>query len=368
MPFTDGNRIDVLRNGCRIFPAMLAAIGAARRSVEFLTFIYWTGAIANKFAEALAERAAAGVRVRVLLDAFGAAPMPRHLIADMQGAGVDIRWFRPLSAWKPWRNDNRTHRKVLVVDGTIGFTGGVGIAEEWAGDARNEREWRDTHFRIEGPAVHGLRAAFLGNWVESGGSLGGEADRVLAAAPAGTARIQVVRAKAAVGWSDIAVLFQTAIICARNRIRVATPYFAPDDTSVRLLIDAAAVGVEVTLIIPGPHIDKRVSSLAGSNEIEQLLVAGIRIFRYQPTMIHVKAILIDAAMACIGSANFNHRSQLMDDEIALVTDCPDTIATLGRHFDADLAQCEQLTLDDWRARGVTRRLQEAAARLFRRQV
>lgn len=368
IPFTGGNRIDVLRNGCRIFPAMLDAIANAGRSIEFLTFIYWTGDIAERFARALADRARAGVEVRVLLDSFGAASMPSEYIELMEAAGIEVRWFRPLANWKIWANDNRTHRKILVVDGATGFTGGVGIAEEWEGDARNEREWRDTHFRILGPAVLGLQAAFYGNWMESGGLVVDALDTVIPPNTAGTARIQVLRATAAVGWSDIASLLQTIISLAQVSLRFVTPYLAPDDASTQLLIDAANRGVRIEMIIPGPHTDKRMSELAGASQWDMLMDAGIIIWKYQPTMIHAKIVTMDGTFACIGSLNFNHRSALKDDEIALVTDCGDTVATLDQHFDEDLRSCERLAAGSWRNRGLIRRSIEFLARVVKQQV
>ncbi len=368
IPFSEGNRIDVLRNGCRIFPAMLEAIEGATHSIEFLTFIYWTGDIAERFAEALAQRAQAGVQVRVMLDAFGAAEMSPQLVSQMEEAGCQVRWFRPLANWKIWSNDNRTHRKVLVADGRVGFTGGVGIAEEWEGDARDETEWRDTHFRIRGPAVHGLQSAFYGNWVEGGGLMDEALATVTALQSAGEARIQVIRASAAVGWSDIASLLQTVFARAERRIRFVTPYLAPDEASTRLLLDAERRGVEIEIMIPGPYTDRRMSRLAGADQVEALLEAGIRIWRYQPTMIHAKVILIDGVIACIGSANFNHRSVLKDDEIVLVIDCPETVTTLERHFEEDRQRCEPLDMDTWHRRGLLRRIMEFGAGVFRQQV
>lgn len=368
IPFTEGNRIDVLKNGCRIFPAMLEAIEQSTHSVEFLTFVYWTGDIADRFARTLAARAEAGVEVRVLLDAFGAAEMSRDLVARMEDAGVEVRWFRPLANWKVWSSDNRTHRKVLVADGRVGFTGGVGIAEEWDGDARNEKEWRDTHFRIRGPAVHGLQAAFYGNWVEAGGLMAHALATVVPLESAGEARVQVIRANAAVGWSDIASFLQTIIARAEQRLRFVTPYLAPDAASTRLLVEAANRGVDIEIIIPGPHSDQRVSRMAGANELEQLLQAGVRIWRYQPTMIHAKVVTMDGVVAGIGSANLNHRSTLKDDEIALVTDCRETVSTLEQHFESDLRRCERLDLRAWRSRGIWRRAREALSRFVRQEV
>jgi cardiolipin synthase len=368
IPCTEGNRIDVLRNGCRIFPAMLDAIENATRSIEFLTFVYWTGDIADRFAEALAARARSGVTVKVLLDAFGAAEMSRELVTRMREAGCEVRWFRPVTNWKIWSSDNRTHRKVLVCDGRVGFTGGVGIAEEWQGDARDKSEWRDTHFRIRGPAVHGLQAAFYGNWLESGGLMVDALPTVAPLEPAGEARIQVIRATAAVGWSDIAMLLRTIVARAERSIRFVTPYLAPDEASARLLAEATERGVEIEIMIPGPHSDQRISRLAGADQLDVLLEAGIKILRYQPTMLHAKVIIMDGTLACIGSANFNHRSMLKDDEIVLVTDCPETIAMLDRHFEEDARCCERLDIEAWRNRGFLRRSREILSRLLKQEV
>ncbi len=368
IPFTEGNKIDVLRNGCRIFPAMLEAIENATESVEFLTFVYWTGDIADRFAKALAKRAEADVKVRVLLDAFGAAEMSKSLVTDMEEAGVEVRWFRPLANWKVWSSDNRTHRKILVTDGRVGFTGGVGIAEEWEGDARDETEWRDTHFRICGPAVHGLQAAFYGNWVEAGGLMSEALETVAPLERVGDAYIQVIRATASVGWSDIASLLQTIIARSEISLRIATPYLAPDENTTRLLVEAAERGVDVDIIIPGPYTDRRISRIAGADEVQQLLQAGINIWRFQPTMIHAKIVILDDVMACVGSANLNHRSTLKDDEIALVIDCHTTVSTLKEQFEADMRHCEHLDIKEWRKRGMLRRSAEALIRVFRQQV
>lgn len=368
IPFSNGNRIDVLRNGCRIFPEMLKAIDEARSGIQFLTFIYWQGDIAVRFADALAARARAGIEVKVLLDSFGAAPMARSLVEEMEEAGAEVRWFRPLTNWKVWAADNRTHRKILVVDGDVGFTGGVGIAEEWEGDARNEREWRDTHFRIVGPAVHGLQAAFYSNWMEAGGWISNVWEDITSVDNVGEAGIQVIRSTAAVGWTDIALLMRSIVTLAQKRLRVVTPYLAPDEEATRMLTEAVDRGVEIDIMIPGPFTDKRVSELAGADQLTDLLNAGVKVWRYQPTMIHTKVAILDGTVAAIGSANFNQRSMLKDDEIALVTDCRDTVRTLGQHFEDDLRHCKPLKLKRWRNRGILRRSKEAASRLIKQQV
>lgn len=219
----------------------------------------------------------------------------------------------------------------------------------------------DTHFRVRGPAVHGLQVAFYGNWVEAGGLMTHALSTVAPLESVGEARIQVIRATAAVGWSDMASLLQTIICGAQKSLRVVTPYLAPDEASTRLLVEAANRGVAIELIIPGPHSDQRISRLAGASELQQLLQAGVKIWRYQSTMIHAKIVIIDGIFVCIGSAKVNHRSTLKDDEIALVTDCHETVSTLEQNFGEDLRQCKRLDFEAWRNRGILRRSGEALA-------
>jgi cardiolipin synthase len=368
LPFTDGNRVTPLRNGDEIFPAMLEAIRAAESTVEMVTFVYWTGEIAETFARTLADRARAGLDVRVVLDSFGAHSMSRALVDGMEEAGVKITWFRPLGNWKLWTAGHRTHRKVLVVDQRIGFAGGVGIAEEWEGNARDPSEWRDTHFRIEGPAVLGLRAAFFSNWAETDRSA---IRQVVDSEPLpkiGEAAVQVVRGTASFGWSDIATVLDGLLALAERRIRIQTAYLAPADPWVEAFREATRRGVEVEIMIPGPHTDKRVSELAGADEIGALIDAGVSLLRYQPTMLHTKVVLVDDEIACIGSANFNQRSLLKDDELALVVIDPGLAATLAEHWAEDFAQCERTTAKSFRARGPIRRLRELVARPVRSNV
>lgn len=367
IPFFQGNRIDVLRNGIEIFPAMLDAIESARESIEFLTFVYWQGDIAVRFAEALAERSRAGVAVRVMLDSFGARPMRHDLIELMSEAGADVRWFRPLDTWRVWTMDNRTHRKILIVDGRTGFTGGVGIAEEWEGDARDATEWRDSHFRITGPAVHGLRGAFLGNWAESGGEMRSLADRVPRLESTGEARLQIVRSTASISWSDVTTLFDLMTLIARERLRIATAYFVPDEDMVRHLVAAAERGVKVEIMLPGAHSDQRVSQLAGEAEYRELLAGGVDIRSYEKTMLHTKVVTVDGELACVGSPNANERSMRQDDEVAVVVAHPETVTILDRHFDEDLEFCKNIDLDEWKERGFGQRLLETAMQPFRRE-
>lgn len=368
IPFVGGNRIDVLRNGVEAFPAMLEAIAAAQHSVEFATFVYWRGEIAQRFANALAERARQGVRVLVLLDAVGCAPMQRDLIATMREGGVHVEFFRPIVRWKFWRITHRTHRKILVCDGEVGFTGGFGIAEEWEGDARNAGEWRDTHFRLRGPAVHGLQAAFCGNWLETGGTVGEAIDRIRPLEPQGAVDVLALRATASPRWSDAATLMRVLVAGARRRLRIATAYFVPDPRAVELLSAAPGRGVDVDVLIPGPHADQRLSELAGGDEYGPLLEAGVRLHAFQPSMMHAKVITVDERFACVGSANFNQRSMCQDDEICLVIDDADVTATLDAHFEHDLERTRRIELGEWKRRGVLRRTKEALANLIEPQV
>lgn len=365
--FTCGNQVDVLRNGDEIFPAMLEAIAGARHRIELLTFVYWTGDIAERFASALAERAQAGVVVRVILDAVGASDMPASLLERMRRAGVTIQWFRPLTRWRIWEMDNRTHRKVLIIDGLVGFTGGVGIAREWEGDARNQHEWRDTHFRITGPAVEGLQGAFYGNWAETGQPIYDPAMTLPEPPKLGDAGIQVIRTTASTGWSDIASLIVLLIHLAKRRLRISSAYFVPDEHTIASLCRAVELGVNVDIMMPGPFADHRVSQLAGEDGFQPLLEGGVRLWKYQRSMLHTKVMTIDGTVACIGSANFNQRSMRKDDEVALVLLDANVVAELDRHFEEDLRLCEQVSLDQWRRRGLRQRLMEVVAAPFKPQ-
>jgi cardiolipin synthase len=369
VPATEGNTVEVLHNGNEIFPAMLDSIEHAERTIDLLTFVYWRGEIGTRFAEALIERAGAGVRVRVLLDAWGAHPIERSLLTEMQAAGVHVAWFRPLVRMRARKTNHRTHRKVLVVDEAIGFTGGVGIADEWNGDARNEREWRDTHFRVRGPAVDGLRAAFLDNWIETNDVLfESTVDRFPEQPQPGSTVIQSVRGASEVGWSDISTLFLALLQLAQERVRITTAYFVPDAQLNDRLSNAAERGVRVEILLPGPHADKRFVQLAGESSYQRLLESGVHIWHFQPSMLHAKVMTIDAAVANIGSANLNARSTALDEEINLVALDPDLVGLLDAQFDEDLERSEEIVAGRWKRRPVPQRLFERAAGLLRREI
>lgn len=367
VPATEGNRIDVLRNGDEIFPAMLEAIETAEHTVDFLTFVYWDGQIGTRVAQALAARAREGVRCRVLLDAWGAQPMDRSLFAHMQVAGVRVHWFRPFRRLRPWELNHRTHRKVLICDEAVGFTGGVGIADEWQGDARDEHEWRDTHFRIQGPAVDGLRAAFLDNWAETDLELFDPAiDRFPDQPKPGPAVVQCVRGAAEPGHSDMATLFRTLLQIAQRRIRIATAYFAPDPDLLQRLGDAVARGVDVEILVPGPHADKRFVQIASEAVYDRLLDAGVRIYNFQPSMLHAKIMIVDDLVSNIGSANLNARSTALDEEINVVVIDRALAKALDADFDADLERSVAIEARRWARRSWRQRAAERMVMPVRR--
>lgn len=363
---TEGNALTVLRNGDEIFTAMLDSIRTAEHTIDMMTFVYWRGEIARQFAQALADRARAGVRVRLLLDGFGSRLIEQDLLDLMEDAGADVAWFRKPLHLSPLKQNHRCHRKVLVVDEQTAYTGGVGIAEEWCGDARNENEWRDTHVQLRGPAVDGVAAAFAQNWAECHDTLFDDRDRFTEHVPQGGAVVQVVRGSASIGWQDMQTLIRVAIESAQQRFRLATAYFAPDVYFIELLCAAARRGVEVEILLPGPHTDKRVCQLAGQRFYADLLACGVKIFEYQPTMMHAKVITVDQIAALIGSTNFNRRSLDHDEEVMLAVLDEDFTATLDLHFDQDLRASERMEQGRWNRRSAAQRLRELAVAPIRR--
>jgi cardiolipin synthase A/B len=364
--FTEGNEVTVLRNGDRIFPAMLEAIDGARRSVDLMTYVYWKGDIARRFADALSAAAGRGVRVRLLIDAVGGLQIEKGLVDRMDTAGVHVEWFRKPWLKSPFKHNHRCHRKVLVVDEQLGFIGGVGIAEEWCGDARNEREWRDTHARIRGPAVDGLSAAFSQNWAESGRALYDDVDLFPDQPQPGDAVVQVVTGSASLGWDDLQTTFRVMLDMAQQRLRLATAYFAPDDFFLERLCAAAQRGVQVDVLLPGPHADKRVCQLASEATYATMIDCGIRVWTFQPSMLHEKIMTVDGLAALIGSSNFNRRSLDHDEEVLLCALDNNVVARLDADFDADIQRSVQIDLTRWRQRSTKQRVMETATKPIRR--
>lgn len=367
IPATEGNAIEIYRNGDQIFTPMLEAISSATRSIDFLTFVYWKGDIGKQFAERFAERARAGIRVRVLLDSWGAQTIERTQLDLMKDSGVNVQWFRPLRRLRPREVNHRTHRKILVVDERVGFTGGVGIADAWLGDARNEEEWRDTHFRIEGPAVDGIRSAFIDNWSEAEPHyFEGGVDLFADQLQTGATTLQCVRGDTSSNGSDLKRLFQTMLILAQHRVRITTAYFVPDEELCHLLCEGARRGVEIQLLLPGPFADKRFVQLEGEADYEQLMEAGVEIWNFQQSMLHAKIMTIDGIVATVGSANFNFRSLDCDEELNLVVFDPMVANILDGHFDEDLERSVRIDPSRWKQRSLTERGLERVVAPLRR--
>lgn len=363
---TEGNELVPLRNGDRIFAAMLAAVRSAEHTIDMMTFVYWRGEIAREFAAALAERARAGLRVRLLLDGFGAKRIEEDLLRAMTDAGVQVAWFRKPLWLSPLKQNHRCHRKALVVDEHTAFTGGVGIAEEWCGDARGPAEWRDTHVQVRGPAVDGIAAAFAQNWAECHDELFDDRDRFAGHDQPGTATVQVVRGSASFGWQDMQTLIRVMLGSAEERFRLATAYFAPDTYFVDLLCATARRGVRVEILLPGPHTDQRACQLAGQHHYAALLAAGVEIRQYQPTMLHTKIMTVDGVASLIGSTNFNRRSMEHDEEVMLAVLDETFTASLDRDFDEDRERAVGIDPGRWRRRSPVQRAKELAVAPVRR--
>ncbi|MDP2358309.1 MAG: phospholipase D-like domain-containing protein [Beijerinckiaceae bacterium] len=344
-----GNQLRTLVNGDRIFPDMLAAISAAETTITFETFIYWRGEIANRFAQALSAKARSGVSVKVLLDWVGSIEMDTDLVRRMEEAGVEVFRFRPIRWYTLDRINNRTHRKILVVDGRVGFTGGVGIGDEWTGDARTPEEWRETHYRVEGPVVASLQAAFAENWVEATGELIRGEGYFPQLQEIGDKRAQVVMSSSGTR-NSMQLMLMTALASAEHRIRIGMAYFVPDDLSKAQLLEARGRGVEIDVILPGRHADHRIVRKASRHFWGELLAAGVRIHEFEPTMYHPKVVIVDETWTTVGSTNFDERSFRLNDEANLnVTDRAFALEQIAI-FDADLAKSRQVTFEEWRNR------------------
>jgi cardiolipin synthase len=368
-PVRCGNRVQVLRNGVEIFPAMMQAVESAKQTIDFSTYIYWTGGpVITAFGDALIERAAAGVEVSILLDAFGsAAKIDRGLVERFRMAGAHVAWFRPPHWYTLNKANNRLHRRLLIVDGQIGFTGGTGVGEEWTGDAQDPDHWRETHLRVAGPAVRDLMGGFQENWAET-------TQRILAGAHLPEISgfddgidVQVTRSSATKGSTDIEELFYSAIVGARRRLWITTAYFVPPEAFIDALGAAVRRGVDVQILVNGPEIDKEIVRRAGQRAYDTLLQHGVRIFEYQQTMLHAKTLLVDGVWASVGSNNFSNRSLALNSELSFSLSDERIVAELEQHFQDDLQVAKEIDPANWRGRPVRKRAVERAATLIRHQ-
>ncbi|MBA3507658.1 MAG: cardiolipin synthase, partial [Betaproteobacteria bacterium] len=363
-----GNRVDTLLNGAQIFPAMLGEIEKARQTITFETYIYWEGAIGEQFAEKLAERSRAGVKIHVLLDWVGSQRMKPELLDRLTAAGVEIERYHPLSWYHVARLNNRTHRKLLVVDGRVGFTGGVGIADKWDGNAQDADHWRDTHFRVEGPVVAQMQATFLDNWMKVRGEvLHGDA-YFPPLTPHGSQPAQMFSSSPSGGSESMHLMYLLAITAARQSIDLSSAYFVPDEMTIQSLIDAAQRGVRIRVIVPGTHTDSETVRRASRATWGPMLKAGVKIFEYQPTMFHVKMMVVDGLVASFGSTNFDERSFRLNDEANLNVYAADFSARQLADFERDLANTREITYAQWLDRPLSEKAWENLAALLRTQL
>jgi cardiolipin synthase len=353
-----GNRITALNNGTEIFPAMLEAIRGAKVSVTFETYIYWSGEIGEKFTDALSERARAGIPVHVTIDWVGSVKMDQVLLDRMEDAGVHVKRYRPLKWYNLGRMNNRTHRKLLVVDGRIGFTGGVGIADLWQGDAQDPQHWRDVHFRIEGPVVAQVQAAFNDNWIKTTGEVLNGPKYFPQLQPAGEMDAHLFIASPAGGSESMHLMYLMAIAAAEESIDLSASYFVPDQLIVGALLEARKRDVRIRILLPGPHIDSEAVRYASKATWGPLLRAGVEIYEYQPTMIHTKLLVIDQELVSVGSTNFDLRSFKLNDEASLNLYDHAFAAQMTRMFERDLQPTKRYTYEIWQNRPWTQKLAE----------
>jgi cardiolipin synthase len=341
--FVSGNDITTLVNGTQIFPAMLSAIRSAKHSINFEDYWFSNGQIGREFTEALAERARAGVKVSAILDALGTYKMGRENLARLREAGVEAVKYHSIFWLDPRRYNHRTHRKLLIVDGEIAFVGGVGIADEWTGNADSPQHFRDNHYQVTGPVVAQLQAIFMANWLKTGGNVLHGADYFPPLASTGPYLAQALRSLA--GNANLDLMYLLAIASAQKTLRIENPYFLPDDLTRKELVNAARRGVKVEIIVPGKLINKKIVRAASKRHWPELIKAGIKIYEYQPTMMHVKLIVVDDTFVSVGSGNFDNRSIQLNDEANLDVLDRDFAAQQTRLFEMDKKQSHEITLD-----------------------
>ena len=363
-PFIDGNDVVSLQNGDEIFPAMLAAIRSARSTITFETYIYWSGDIGNEFAAALAERARRGVKVHLLLDWVGSLKMDDQMVARMVAAGVQVRKFHPPHWSHLGRMNNRTHRKLLVIDGHTGFTGGVGIAPHWLGHAQDAAHWRDSHYKITGPVVTQLQAVFLENWIKVTGkvllgptyfptlkAMGGSPAQMFSSSPTG-------------GSESMQLMYLMAITASTRSIDLSAAYFVPDSLMTEAFLAAMQRGVRLRIIVPGEHIDSDTVRQASRARWGPLLAHGAVIAEFTPTMFHCKAMIVDGLLVSVGSTNFDNRSFRLNDEATLNVLDAKFAGQQTAVFERDLGQARRVTHAEWQARPWHEKLLERLASLI----
>ncbi len=353
-----GNSVQPLQNGDEIFPCMLAAIGEAKRTITFETYIYWSGHVGEQFAAALIERSTAGVRTHVMLDWVGCDKMSPEIISRMQHAGIEVERYHALRWYSLGKLNNRTHRKVLIVDGTVGFTGGVGIADQWSGHAQDPDHLRDMHFKVLGPVVAQMQAAFLDNWIKTTGNVLHGDGYFPALTEVGRQAMQMFISSPEGGSDSMRLMYLTAITAAERSIDIEAAYFIPDALMIRELVGACKRGVRIRVLLPGKHIDSETARIASKRGWGPLLSNGVEIYVYQPTMLHCKMLIFDEYMVSVGSTNFDMRSFELNDEASLNVYDSEFARRMTGVFERDLRSARLYTYEQWRSRAWPERAAE----------
>ena len=345
-----GNKVTDLENGDQIFPAMLAAIRSAQNTVTFETYIYWSGDIGKQFGAAFSERACAGVKVHITLDWHGSSKLDKSALEEMKQAGVNVEIYRPLAWYNVTRLNKRTHRKLLIVDGRIGFTGGVGIADSWEGHAQDPDHWRDIHFRVEGPVVAQMQSAFDDNCVKTSGKLLNGAGFYPEIATAGSMDASMFMSSPSGGSASMHLMYLMVIAATEHQIDLSAAYFVPDELMIQSLLAARKRGVKVRVLLPGKHSDSEAVRLASKAEWGRLLSAGVEMFVYQPTMIHNKMLIADNELVSVGSTNFDIRSFQLNDEASLNVYDKTFASHMTSVYEDDLRNATPYTYAMWKQR------------------
>ena len=363
-----GNKIELLQNGDEYFPVMLDAIRSARQTINFASYIMKSDGVGHQFRDALCERARAGVEVRVLLDGIGSGwSLDNSDVKMMTDAGCKFAYYHPVRSWRMDRTNRRSHRRVLVVDGRIGFTGGAAFSDKWSGHAQDEHHWRDTQVRMEGPIVNSLQSAFQGHWVKTSHETLTGAAQFPALPPAGDLKTQIVESHS-FSVAPIPLVQAVTFAAAEKRIWITNPYCTPTDDQVELLVKAVKRGVDVRLMLPGPHNDQPLTQSAGRTAYGRMLEGGVKVFEYQPTMIHSKTMVADGIFSMIGSSNLDARSSEINEELDLVVYDERFGRLMEQTFERDLAQSREYTLQEFKSRSLWERTTEWLAVPFRSQL
>ena len=362
------NRVATLVNGDQIFSEMLKVVRGAQKSICLETYIYWSGDVGREFADALAEKARAGVKVHVIIDWIGSRRIDNSLLNFMAQAGVEVERYNPLVWYAPTRINHRDHRKLLIVDGRIGFTGGAGIADIWKGNAESPEHWRDSMFKLEGPAVAQMQAAFMDNWTKTSARVLDGDDYFPELTPAGDQFAQVFKSSPREGTEDVHLMYLLSIAAARKSIRLSAAYYVPDRLTTQEFLEAIRRGVKVEIILPGAETDSPIVKHASRGKWGPLLKAGVKIYEYQPTMYHTKMMIVDDVWVSVGSANFGNRSFRLNDEANLNVFSHEFAAEQARAFEEDKVRCAEVTYEEWKRRSLWQRFLEVITAPFRAQL